>query len=45
LEDLVEWITDDVKDGYVDSSRADGYIGNIEGIMKRQQEIINERNS
>ena len=42
--DLVEWITNDVKDGYVDSSRADGYIDNIEGIMKRQEEIIDERN-
>jgi hypothetical protein len=44
-EDLIEWITNDTKDGYVDSSRADGYIGNIEGIMKRQEEIIDERNS
>jgi hypothetical protein len=44
-EDLIEWITNDTKDGYVDSSRADGYIDNIEGIMKRQEEIIDERNS
>jgi hypothetical protein len=44
-EDLIEWITNDTKDGYVDSSRADGYIDNIEGIMIRQQEIIDERNS
>ena len=44
-EDLIEWITNDTEDGYVDSSRADGYIDNIEGIMKRQQEIIDERNS
>ncbi len=42
-EDLVEWITNDTKDGYVDSSRADGYIDNIEGIKTRQEEIINER--
>jgi hypothetical protein len=39
---LVEWITNDTKDGYVDSSRADGYIDNIEGIKTRQEEIINE---
>jgi C4-type Zn-finger protein len=36
---------EDVENGYLDGEISDGYIYNIEGIMARQQEIIDERNS
>ena len=42
-EDLVEWINQDVENGYLDGEISDSYIYNIKGIMKRQKEIINER--
>jgi hypothetical protein len=44
-EDLVEWIHEDVENGYLDGEISESYIYNIEGIMIRQQEIIDERNS
>jgi hypothetical protein len=45
-EDLVEWINQDVvENGYLDGEISESYIYNIEGIMIRQQEIIDERNS
>lgn len=44
-EDLVEWINQDVENGYLDGEISESYIYNIEGIMKRQEEIIDERNS
>ena len=33
-EDIIEWINHDVKSGYVDSTRADTYIDNLEQIIK-----------
>ena len=42
-EDLVEWINQDVENGYLDGEISESYIYNIECIMKRQEEIINER--
>ena len=33
-EDIIEWITHDVKSGYVDSTKADTYIDNLEQIIK-----------
>jgi hypothetical protein len=44
-EDLIEWIHEDVENGYLDGEISESYIYNIEGIMIRQQEIIDERNS
>tara|TARA_R110000787_G_scaffold240163_1_gene346403 strand:+ start:133 stop:381 length:249 start_codon:yes stop_codon:yes gene_type:complete len=32
-EDMIEWITEDVASGYVDSTYADTYIDNLEGII------------
>jgi C4-type Zn-finger protein len=36
---------EDVENGYLDGEISESYIYNIEGIMIRQQEIIDERNS
>ena len=33
-EDMIFWISEDVKSGYVDSTRADSYINNLEQIIK-----------
>ena len=33
-EDIVEWIAHDVESGYLDSTRADTYIDNLEQIIK-----------
>ena len=33
-EDIIEWINHDVKSGYVDSTRADSYIDNLEQMIK-----------
>ena len=44
-EDLIEWIHEDVENGYLDGEISESYIYNIEGIMIKQQEIIDERNS
>ena len=33
-EDMIEWIEHDVESGYVDSTRADTYIDNLEQIIK-----------
>ena len=33
-EDMIEWIEWDVYNGYVDSTRADSYIDNLEEIIK-----------
>jgi len=33
-EDIIEWISEDVKSGYVDSTKADSYINNLEQIIK-----------
>jgi hypothetical protein len=33
-EDMIEWINHDVKSGYVDSTKADSYIDNLEEIIK-----------
>ena len=33
-EDMIFWISEDVKSGYVDSTRADSYIDNLEQIIK-----------
>ena len=38
-EDMIEWIIEDVASGYVDSTRADTYIDNLEQIIK---EVSNE---
>ena len=44
-EDLIEWIHEDVEYGYLDGEISESYLYNIEGIIARQEEIINERNS
>jgi hypothetical protein len=44
-EDLIEWIHEDVENGYLDGEISESYLYNIEGIIARQEEIINERNS
>jgi hypothetical protein len=44
-EDLIEWIHEDVENGYLDGEISESYLYNIEGIKARQEEIINERNS
>ena len=33
-EDIIEWINHDVQSGYVDSSRANDYIYNLEQIIE-----------
>ena len=33
-EDIIEWISEDVKSGYVDSTKANSYINNLEQIIK-----------
>ena len=33
-EDMIEWIVEDVANGYVDSLYADTYIDNLEQIIK-----------
>ena len=33
-EDMIEWIGHDVESGYLDSTRADTYIDNLEQIIK-----------
>ena len=33
-EDIIEWINHDVKSGYLDSTRADSYIYNLEQMIK-----------
>ena len=33
-EDMIEWIVEDVANGYVDSVYADTYVDNLEGIIK-----------
>ena len=33
-EDITEWINHDVKSGYVDSTKADTYIDNLEQMIK-----------
>ena len=33
-EDMIFWISEDVKSGYVDSTRADSYIDNLEQMIK-----------
>jgi hypothetical protein len=33
-EDMIEWIEWDVENGYVDSTRGDTYIDNLEQIIK-----------
>mgnify|MGYP003681689506 CR=1 FL=1 len=33
-EDIIEWINHDVKSGYVDSTKADTYIDNLEQMIK-----------
>ena len=32
-EDMIEWINHDVESGYLDSTRADSYIENLEQII------------
>ena len=44
-EDLTGWIAEDVEQGLLDSEISESYIHNLESIMIRQQEIIDERNS
>ena len=39
-EDIIEWIEHDVDSGYVDSTKADTYIDNLEQII---EEINNAR--
>ena len=34
IEDMVYWINEDVASGYLDSSTADTYIYNLEGIIE-----------
>ena len=36
-EDIIEWINHDVKSGYLDSTRADSYIYNLEQIIKETE--------
>ena len=33
-EDMIEWIIEDVANGYIDSTYADTYIDNLEQIIK-----------
>ena len=33
-EDMIYWISEDVKSGYVDSTKADSYIDNLEQMIK-----------
>jgi hypothetical protein len=33
-EDIIYWISEDVKSGYVDSTKANSYINNLEQIIK-----------
>ena len=33
-EDMIEWIAYDVEGGYLDSTRADTYVDNLEQIIK-----------
>ena len=33
-EDMIYWISEDVESGYLDSTRADSYIDNLEEIIK-----------
>ena len=33
-EDIIEWINHDVESGYLDSTRADSYIYNLEQMIK-----------
>ena len=33
-EDMIYWISEDVKSGYVDSVKADSYIDNLEQMIK-----------
>ena len=33
-EDIIEWINHDVEGGYLDSTRADSYIYNLEQMIK-----------
>ena len=33
-EDVIYWISEDVKSGYVDSVKADSYIDNLEQMIK-----------
>jgi hypothetical protein len=44
-EDLTGWIAEDVEQGLLDGEISESYIHNLETIMIRQQEIIDERNS
>jgi hypothetical protein len=44
-EDLIHWIHEDVGNGYLDGEISESYLYNIEGIIARQEEIIDERNS
>ena len=34
VEDMIYWISEDVKSGYLDSTRADSYIDNLEEIIE-----------
>ena len=33
-EDIIYWISEDVKSGYIDSVKADSYIDNLEQMIK-----------
>ena len=37
-EDMIEWIIEDVASGYLDSTRADTYIDNLEQIIKEAKQ-------
>ena len=37
--DMIEWIVEDVANGYVDSTYADTYIDNLEGIIVRTNKL------
>ena len=34
VEDMIYWISEDVESGYLDSTRADSYIDNLEQMIK-----------
>jgi hypothetical protein len=36
-EDIIYWISEDVKSGYVDSVKADSYIDNLKQIIKETE--------
>ncbi len=36
-EDIIYWISEDVKSGYVDSVKADSYIDNLRQIIKETE--------